>query len=366
MKRCLFGALALSFVACRLRWRRRLGRTEPPKSVPDSALTGSLLSPRRLNTIMGTSGMTPHTPVSQMGDHRNLLPNLNCLGVWQVNEAPIYESSHWKSVRQQLLRAPDTDQWDFLVVQSVVSYRTADAAREFFTESTDRWSKCTNHNVNIQLNGQTLPAWKSGDLTKTDNQLAMPYTRVAATRPVRVSVLSRSPPTWFSTSRRASRSSSPPSRRPSTSPTRSNRSCPDSVAIWLPRPRRRFVLSCAVPAARPSSACQRWQRDPVGRLASSTRTPDCGTAFSLSRTTFVNGFGFSSGVAGVFLSDGVVVVGGDRGLRRRFRCGAGGRRQALWIAPGSFMAVARARAETRMAVAGRYLLGSAGIGLPWG
>jgi hypothetical protein len=72
---------------------------------------------------------------------------------------------------------PDSDQWNFLVVQSVVSYRTADAARQFLTESTDRWSKCSNHNVNIQLNGQTLPAWRSGDLTKTDTRLAMPYTR---------------------------------------------------------------------------------------------------------------------------------------------------------------------------------------------
>ena len=55
----------------------------------------------------------------------------------------------------------------------------ADAAKEFFTESTDRWSKCTNHNVNIQLNGQTLPAWHSGELTKTDTRLAIPYTRGA-------------------------------------------------------------------------------------------------------------------------------------------------------------------------------------------
>jgi hypothetical protein len=147
--------------------------------VPDSAFPGLLLSPDELNTIMGTSGMTPQTPVSQMGDHRNLLPNLNCLGVWQVNEAPIYESSHWKSLRQQMVRSPNTDQWDFLVVQSVVSYRTADGAREFFTESTDRWSKCTNHNVNIQLNGQPLPGWHSGDLTKTDAQLAIPYTRTS-------------------------------------------------------------------------------------------------------------------------------------------------------------------------------------------
>lgn len=128
---------------------------------------------------MQTTGMVPHNPVTQMGDQRNLLPNLNCLGVWQVNEAPIYESSHWKTLRQQMLRAPDTDQWDNLVVQSVVSYRTADGARQFFTESTDRWSKCTNHNVNITLNDQPLPAWHSGDLTKTDTRLAMPYTRGA-------------------------------------------------------------------------------------------------------------------------------------------------------------------------------------------
>ena len=179
MKGSLFGALALSVVLAGCGGGAATGASESPKLVPDSALPGSLLSPDELNEIMGTSGMTPHTPVTQMGDHRNLLPNLNCLGLWQVNEAPIYESSHWKSVRQQLVRVPDTDQWDFLVVQSVVSYRTTDAAKEFFTESTDRWSKCTNHNVNIQLNGQTLPGWHSGDLTKTDTQLAMPYTRTS-------------------------------------------------------------------------------------------------------------------------------------------------------------------------------------------
>ena len=177
MKASLFGALALSLVLAGCGGGVASSASKPPRLVPDSALTGSLLSPAELNAIMGISGMTPHTPVSQMGDHRNLLPNLNCLGVWQVNEAPIYESSHWKSVRQQMVRTPDTDGWDSLVVQSVVSYRTADAAREVFAESTDRWSKCTNHNVNIQLNGQTLPGWRSGDLTKTDNQLAMPYTR---------------------------------------------------------------------------------------------------------------------------------------------------------------------------------------------
>jgi PknH-like extracellular domain len=178
VKARLFGALfALSIVLAGCGGGAASGASAPAKLVPDTALTASLLTADELNAVMATSGMTPHTPVSQMDDNRNLLPNLNCLGIWQVNQAAIYESSHWKSVRRQLVREPDSDQWNFLVVQSVVSYRTADAAREFLTESADRWSKCTKHTLNIQLNGQALPKWVSGELTKTDTELAMPYTR---------------------------------------------------------------------------------------------------------------------------------------------------------------------------------------------
>ena len=97
---------------------------EPPKSVSESALTGLLLNGDDIDAVMSTDKMIAHPPVAQMGDHRNLLPNLNCLGVWQVNEAPIYDPSDWQSVRQQMLRSPDSDNWDSLVVQSVVSYRS--------------------------------------------------------------------------------------------------------------------------------------------------------------------------------------------------------------------------------------------------
>ncbi len=149
----------------------------PAKPVQDSALTGLLLTAGDIDTVMATDKMTAHAPVAQMGDHRNLLPNLNCLGVWQVTEAPIYDPSDWKSVRQQMLRTPDNDSWDSLVVQSVVRYDTAEAAQRFFTESAGRWAHCTNHRVNIRLNDQPLPAWLSGDLTSSQNKLMMPYVR---------------------------------------------------------------------------------------------------------------------------------------------------------------------------------------------
>ncbi|MDH6194619.1 hypothetical protein M2272_001248 [Mycobacterium frederiksbergense] len=148
-----------------------------PKEVPKSALEGLLLSTDQINALMGTDGMTAHPPVTEMSDHRNLLPNLNCLGVWQVDESAIY-GDHWTAMRQELLRSPDNDDWDNLVVQSVVIYPSTQDANDFFNQSAERWSKCTNHHVNITLNDEPLPKWTSGDLTTTDSELTMPFTRV--------------------------------------------------------------------------------------------------------------------------------------------------------------------------------------------
>ena len=151
--------------------------SSPPELVSANALDKALLSPADVSTIMGTTAMVAHQRVDTMTDHRNLLPNLNCLGIWQVNELGVYGPDGWSALRQELLRSPDTDDWQNLVVQSAVNYPSPEAARTFFDQSADRWSKCTNHNVNITLNGQKLPKWKSGDLTKTDDELAIPFTR---------------------------------------------------------------------------------------------------------------------------------------------------------------------------------------------
>ncbi len=149
----------------------------PPKEVPKSALEGLLLTTDQVDTVMGTAGMVAHKPVTEMNDHRNLLPNLNCLGAWQVNESAIY-GDRWTAMRQVLLRAPDNDNWDNLLVQSVVIFPSSQEATDFLNQSAERWAKCTNHNVNITLNGEPLPRWRSGDLTTTDSELTLPFTRV--------------------------------------------------------------------------------------------------------------------------------------------------------------------------------------------
>ena len=96
----------------------------------NTALDGLLLSTNDINAVMGTAIMTVHRTVTGMADDRALLPNVNCLGVWQADEAAVYgpaEAGNWQAVRGRILRAPDTEQWTSLAVQSVVSYAAAAA-----------------------------------------------------------------------------------------------------------------------------------------------------------------------------------------------------------------------------------------------
>ncbi len=177
VRRLAFAAVGLALVMAGCSGQQAAKPSGPPPLVGANALDAALLAPGDIDTIMGTTGMIAHPRVDVMSDHRNLLPNLNCLGIWQVDEAGVYGKDGWIALRQELLRAPDTDAWRTLVVQSVVNYPSTDDAHAFFDQSSDRWSKCTNHNVNITLNDKPLPKWRSGELTKGDTQLSIPFTR---------------------------------------------------------------------------------------------------------------------------------------------------------------------------------------------
>ena len=95
--------------------------TSPTSTVPASALEGLLLSAGDIDAVMGTTGMVAHPPFTILAQHSNLLPNKNCLGIWQVGDAAIYDENNLTGFRGQDLRLPDTDTWDAMVVQAVVS-----------------------------------------------------------------------------------------------------------------------------------------------------------------------------------------------------------------------------------------------------
>jgi hypothetical protein len=147
--------------------------------IPASALDGMLLSATDVNSVMGATAMRVSDALTDMSDHSNLLPNVNCLGIWDIGEKKVYDGSGWTAIRGQALRQPDTGDWDSLVIQAVVVFPSADAAKKFLTTSADRWSKCSNnHTVNMHIN-DVLTVWVFGDFGRTDTQLSMHVTRGA-------------------------------------------------------------------------------------------------------------------------------------------------------------------------------------------
>ena len=103
--------------------------------VPDSALDGLLLSAHEIQRVMNGAPLIAQPVASAMDDNRNLLPNLNCLGVWHPGETAIYGAPDaqggWTSVRSQLLRAPGSEQWRSSVVQSVAGSEVALPMHEY-------------------------------------------------------------------------------------------------------------------------------------------------------------------------------------------------------------------------------------------
>ena len=155
----------------------------PPPTVPVSGLTDLLLGVDQINSVMGTTAMVPDPPFTELKQDQELMPNVNCLGIWQVGEQGIYGDTGLAGIRGQRLTQPASDNWDALVVQAVVAYGSADDARKFFTASSDRWSKCTNHRVNLSINGGPATTYLFGDVTKSDTQLTMPVTQTPAGKP---------------------------------------------------------------------------------------------------------------------------------------------------------------------------------------
>jgi hypothetical protein len=149
----------------------------PPRVLAPNDLDGLLLNANDVNTIMGTTGLSPGQISSELPDNHSVMTNLNCLGIWQVGEKAVYGDSGLTGARVQMMRQPDNDTWEYRVAQAAATYPTPEAAKAFFDQSTDRWSRCTNHTVNLTINDQPTLRYRFGDLTKSSNELSMTLTR---------------------------------------------------------------------------------------------------------------------------------------------------------------------------------------------
>jgi hypothetical protein len=116
-----------------------------PQPLRPSALTGLLLEPGDIDSIMNTSGLKVVDSDDAMYTNRPLEDG--CL-VWAEAQEHVYAGSGWTAVRLQKL-SDDPDHPDHLAYQAVVSYPHALDAHDFYAGQVTSWAGCDNRRVDL-------------------------------------------------------------------------------------------------------------------------------------------------------------------------------------------------------------------------
>lgn len=121
------------------------------------ALSGLLLDPQELDTLLVTDGLEIVKETSQ--ENIGTASPAECLGTLVPVEGPVYAGSGAIARKIQQLRQPGA-RFDNDVVQAVVSFGSAADARMFVDTESSRWSSCAFKTVTASLGGGAAQTWQ--------------------------------------------------------------------------------------------------------------------------------------------------------------------------------------------------------------
>jgi hypothetical protein len=159
------------------------GPTIPAASAPaprvrDEALPVLLLDPSAVNAVMGTADLAVNPKLSIDRLYNDTTDKPECGGVWANANKDVYAGSAWQAVQTRYLREPDRPQHE--VYESVVSFPTTAAAKDFVTAEATRWPVCRD--TALTTTNPALPAqtWWIGAVSQDGDVLTSVANREGA------------------------------------------------------------------------------------------------------------------------------------------------------------------------------------------
>jgi PknH-like extracellular domain len=98
----------------------------------------------------------------------------NCLAILNPTEDGVYSGTGWTAVRAQALR--ENSNWTHVVGQSVVVFRSVDAAAAFYSASSRSWSACSNRQFTNTNPGRNNLVWSAGPMSDQNGLLSISAT----------------------------------------------------------------------------------------------------------------------------------------------------------------------------------------------
>ncbi|GAA4536715.1 serine/threonine-protein kinase PknH/PknJ [Mycobacterium paraffinicum] len=146
-----------------------------PTVVP-AQLDSLLLPVDQINTLVGTTGIIVDHNVTEMTDPGpgNTLSDDKCLGALIGFQTRTYKSSGYTAMLAQLMKKPQSNP-AYVVAQGAVIFASADQARGFVNDQSNRWRDCAGKSV-TQPGDKAPFEWTFGQLSGNPPNIALQRT----------------------------------------------------------------------------------------------------------------------------------------------------------------------------------------------
>ncbi|WP_374021554.1 serine/threonine-protein kinase PknH/PknJ [Mycobacterium sp. HNNTM2301] len=150
--------------------------TSAAPTVVPAQLDSLLLPADQINTLVGTTGIIVDHNVTEMTDPGpgNTLSDDKCLGALIGFQTRTYKSSGYTAMLAQLLKKPHSNP-AYVVVQGVVIFASAEQARGFVNDQSNRWRDCAGKSV-TQPGDKAPLEWTFGQLSGNPPNIALQHT----------------------------------------------------------------------------------------------------------------------------------------------------------------------------------------------
>ena len=134
-----------------------------PDPIQRERLGALLLSPPEINGIMGSSGMEPGKPITQMESSLQTLSQPACLGALYTTQDSVYAGTGYTGL-SGLVSSEPGDNYDHWVNQAVVLFPSTDKAKAFLQTSADNWKGCAGKTVSVTNKNNKTYRWSLAEI----------------------------------------------------------------------------------------------------------------------------------------------------------------------------------------------------------
>jgi len=146
----------------------------PAPALTSASLSNLLLAPEQVAGLVGADALVQESFADTVIDDSPKVLQKDCIGVVAPDQHLVYADTGWTGARSQALRNAGDGPRAFAVIQAVVAFPSAEAAKKLLAAQKSQWTSCSGRTLTLVLPTPPSPhLWTAGTPADTDGTLTM-------------------------------------------------------------------------------------------------------------------------------------------------------------------------------------------------